>query len=80
MRGSSRQGIALLYLASIKTTKKLAPKSVKMGITTETAHENKLRKVQLNLPHTPPAPRSGSNNTETQLATDANKPTYLDDF
>lgn len=51
-----------------------------MGITTETAHENKLRKVQLNLPHTPPAPRSGSNNTETQLATDANKPTYLDDF
>lgn len=51
-----------------------------MGITTETAHENKLRKVQLNLPHTPPAPRPGSNNTETQLATDANKPTYLDDF
>ena len=47
---------------------KSCPKSGQKGNITETTHENKHRMVQLNLPHTPPAPQSESNNRHTQLA------------
>lgn len=63
-------GTILLYLTPAKKILKSCPKSGQMeiGSNTETTDENKHRKVQLNLPHTPPAPQPESNNRQTQLA------------
>lgn len=63
LSASNRLGDMLSYESAAKFEEKFR-KSTSMGSNTETTHEEKHRKDHLHLPHTPPAPRSESNNTD----------------